>query len=310
MKELTVIYSCDDNYAQHTTISLISLCINNRDCKINVYIINNNISSLNINLICKSLDKYECELHFVDFGKYEKQLELNMPWAISISSYARLFSTEILPDDIDKVLYVDSDTIFCDKITDLFLTDISDYGVAGVLDLGKNISKRKIGLADDDLYINAGVMLINVAFWRKNNVLDVFLDYIKKNNGTVWHHDQGIINAVLRSKIKLLPIKYNVMSPIFMLKYRQLRRIYQIDSIVYSETEVKNVKQCPVILHFTPAFTTRPWERHCKHPRKNEYKKYLNVSAWTESDMPVKHYLRKSAVENLLKVRYFFGNDN
>ena len=45
---LNVVYSTDDNYAQHTGVSIISLLDNNRHfLNIEIYIIDNNISSEN-----------------------------------------------------------------------------------------------------------------------------------------------------------------------------------------------------------------------------------------------------------------------
>ena len=279
---LNVVYSTDDNYAQHTGVSIISLLDNNRHfLNIEIYIIDNNISSENREKLVSIVDKYDRQLTFIDFSEYKNKLKLNMEWSISISSYARLFLSDMLPSHIDKVLYYDCDTIIVDKLDEIWNEDISNYFLAGVKDTVNSNIKIAVGMNKSDDYINAGMLLINLKKWRQDNITDRFLDFIEQNNGKVTHHDQGVINGTLNGCIKILPLKFNVMTVFYTMKREDIIKYYNIDWDFYSEEEINEAINYPVYIHFTPGFVYRPWIKGCKHPKKDIYWKYLRITPWS-----------------------------
>ena len=106
-KIINVVYSSDNNYIPHAAASIVSLVENNKSFeKINIYFIQNCISIENRDRLESLTKRYEqLSIIWLDFSKWIKQLELNMEWNISISAYARLLITEMLKNDINKVLY-------------------------------------------------------------------------------------------------------------------------------------------------------------------------------------------------------------
>lgn len=280
---LNVIYSSDDNYAQHMGVSIVSLLENNKEFKnINIYIIENNISEENKKKLGEVTKRYGRHIEYINFNKYEKRLKLNMDTYISISSYARLFIPEMLPIEIEKVIYIDCDTIINNSLKELWNDDIENYAVAGVKDFAFEKCKEKIGIDSKYSYINAGVMVFNIKKMRESCIQDKFLDFIDTQNGNVYHHDQGVINGVLKDLIKVIPPKYNAMTPIFTMNDKRIMEFYNFSEPLYTEKEYTEARMNPVIIHYTPAFTTRPWFKECRHPKKDLYFKYLNMSPWKD----------------------------
>lgn len=119
---------------------------------------------------------------------------------ISIASYARFFLASVIPESYDRVLYLDYDTIIMDTLVNLWKIDLDGFMVAGVQDTVDKYFLKKIGLTQNDLYVNAGIILINLSLWRSHNLEQKFMDFIKKYDGNVPHHDQGTINAVCNKK--------------------------------------------------------------------------------------------------------------
>ena len=76
----------------------------------------------------------------------ELDKQYNIPKTISISASARLFLSDILDENISKILYVDCDALFMDSLEKLWSIDISQNSVAGVLDHVGIQNKLKIGL--------------------------------------------------------------------------------------------------------------------------------------------------------------------
>ena len=202
---LVVVYSSDNNYAQHTGVSIASLLDNNKHFKaIHIYVIDNEISKDNKDRLINIITEYGREISFIDFNKYKSMLKLNMKWNISISSYARLFISSMLPNNVDKVLYFDCGTVIVSNIDELWNTDMNDYYVAGVADTVSSSTKLAVGIDHHGKYINAGMLLINLKKWRENKIQERFIKFIDKYNGSVTHHDQGVINGVLHKNLKIL----------------------------------------------------------------------------------------------------------
>ena len=53
-------------------------------------------------------------------------------------------------------------------------------------------------------YINAGVLLINLKLWRKDNLSFKLTDAIEKNKENFLLGDQDAINFVCKNKIKIM----------------------------------------------------------------------------------------------------------
>lgn len=141
------------------------------------------------------------------------------------------------------------------------------------------------GLEPNSPYYNAGVMLVNLVFWRKHDIQKQLIDYyIKKGHFSV--DDQGVLNGVLADSTVRLPYKYNAMKPIFTRSYKQFCHANLPIGFTTSE-EFYEAKNNPVIVHFNgPAL--RPWMKWCGHPftgpfRKCLYKHFPNYKLWTSN---------------------------
>ena len=116
--------------------------------------------------------------------------------------------------DIDKILSLDSDTLICRDISELFDTDISDYVVAGVRDMapvnekyhpqGMYVREFAAKYLNNGPYINSGVLLINLRNMEK------YENLLFETKVPLYYPDQDLLNAAFLGRIKLLPLKYNL----------------------------------------------------------------------------------------------------
>lgn len=286
-EKLVIVYSCDDNYARHTGVSVLSVLENNKHFKdIDIYIIDNAISKENKVKINEIIKRYGRSIYYVDFSKYMSELKLKMEWKIAISAYARLFIESILPKNIDKALYFDCDTIVTGPLDELWRVEFQENEfIAGVLDTVSENNIKNLGIESVSSYINSGMLLINLKKWRENEIQKQFIDFIDQYNGKVTHHDQGVINGVLHKNCKVLSPKFNLMTVFCMMKYEDIIEYYGISYDFYSKEEIDKALKTPIYIHFTPGFTTRPWIKGCKHPYKEMYLKYLKYTPWKDSKL-------------------------
>ncbi len=287
MKErLCLAYAADDNYAKYLGKSMLSLFESNKAfANIEVFVLDCGIEDVNKNKLISIAKDYERDINFVSMEKYIASLELNMgARKIAIASYARLFLASVIPESFNKVLYLDCDTIVLEDLRKMWSIDIDKYMLAGVRDTVDKYFLKQIGLTADDYYINAGIMLINLESWRKENLQEKLLAFIKEYDGNVPHHDQGTINAICNKRVLVIASKYNVTSNFYSFSSETIKKLYSMKDY-YSQKDLDEARQKPVILHFTTGLVGRPWEENCSHPMKDEYIKVSNKSPWNKEEL-------------------------
>ncbi|MFH6623472.1 glycosyltransferase family 8 protein [Streptococcus suis] len=146
----------------------------------------------------------------LDRGKVEK-LPMTMHH-ITLETYFRYFLPELL-SDWDKVLYLDSDLLIAGDLTEFWETDLSDAYLAGVseLDIIRHYAayKKSIGFELDELYVNAGVLLMNLEAMRRDNITNLLFAETERLTGQIQFQDQDVINIALKGKIVEVPLRYN-----------------------------------------------------------------------------------------------------
>ena len=282
---MDVVYSASDLYSSLAGISLTSLLENNKkQDEINIIIMDNGISDDNKNKLISTAARYNREIRFVPLAESLSGIEINVQkW--NISTFGRLFEASSLPD-VKKVIHIDCDMIVCDSLEELWEMDMSSSIVAGASDCLSDTYKTNIGLMPEDIYINAGLMVINLERIREKNYEEIFLKYIEKNSGFLTYVDQEVINACVPKSEKIfLPLKYNSYSILHYLSYKQLKRLRNVKHM-FSQAEYRNAVDNPSIIHYTGCFLegTRPWIEGDNHPLKKEFDHYKSISEW--KDMP------------------------
>lgn len=298
----SVSYATDNNYVQHVAASLVSLFQNNR-ASFDVYILCNALLDVHVQNIHSIAEKYHQKIYFISVETMiNSLLESNVAVnKLSISTYSRLFMSKLIPSDVDKILYLDCDTIIVGDITGIWQQDISNFYVAGVIDTMFPYYKKSIYLPNEKMYINAGVLFVNLKKWRESSIDKEFMSFIDKFDGKVPHLDQGVINGVFHDKA-ILDLKYNVQTPVFLInKYRNLLTFFSLTNY-YSERTFVESRKNPVIIHYSAFFADRPWFRFCLHPKRCLYIKCLKETPYYISKLPIN---KNSSIITKMKSLFF-----
>ena len=197
----------------------------------------------------------------------------NVDKRIPRATYFRLFLTELLPDNIHKVLYFDGDMIVRHSLTELWNVDVSAYALAAVPDMREGTINRynRLQYSPSLGYFNAGMLLINLKYWREHQVVDQFLDCMRKHQEQLVYHDQDIMNFVFHNQKLMLPIKYNF-------QHGHLWKEPLFDFRRY-ELQVAEARKDPVIIHYTGG---KPWMSYIKYPNpySSSFFKYQDMTKW------------------------------
>lgn len=277
-----IAYSTDEKYLPHVAVSMLSIIENSDNASLCFHIIYKDLKSIHKETILSFVSSYNnCEVYMYDSKKIDSILEkLHVSSSMPTSAYYRIFLGSILPESISKIIYLDGDTIAKSNINKLWHYLIKPHNIiAGVLDNCKPNAKENIGLSPDSAYINSGVLLIDLSRWRDSKIEDKCISYILKCNGEVYHEDQGVINNVLSDKIEILPPEYNLISSAFEMSVRDMERLNS-KSNYYVQSEINYAIEHPVIIHFTPSFSNRPWQKNCSHPHCVSYRLLREKTPW------------------------------
>lgn len=281
---LNIVIASDCNYLHLVSTCVVSLFETNSDEKLYIHLLSNGVDVADLGALKTIIEGYRGQLSVYPIENLRERLTVDVPSTISVTSYARLFAGSILPENLDKVLYIDCDTMFNGDMRKLFDMDLADNLVGGVLDpLISRTYKKEIKIPMDEPYINAGVLIIPLNQWRSERMEQRFVDYLVANEGKVHHHDQGIINAVCMGRKKILPPQFNVMSNSLCYPWKEL---YKINTPFYNQKEYKKGISCPAIIHFTGAIYGRPWVEGCTHPYANKFLQFKAKTAY--KNMPLK----------------------
>lgn len=143
-------------------ISMISLFENNRDSKdIDVYVFGDNLSEENQKTMDSIAKKYGRKCYHVDMAMTNIPMIL-MSDRYPKSTFSRLFANDLLPENIEKLIYIDCDTIVVGSLEEMFNMDVDGKSFMVIKDYMGKAYKQKICLKEPDSYINVGVMLMNM----------------------------------------------------------------------------------------------------------------------------------------------------
>lgn len=280
--KLDVIYATDENYAMYTGVSLVSLLENNKKIdELNIHILDNAISEESKKKLSGLTDKYGRKIIFHNAKELFNDLskKITMKSTQTITAYACCFMAYLLDETLDKVLYMDGDSLVRGDLSELCAIDMTDIYACGALDIAAPIVREKIGFEQDEPYINSGFLYISLKNIREANLKPQIIRFIEEVIPTSMHNDQDVVNGVYKGHIKVLPLKYNVITPLYEKKFKDIEYFYKLITY-YSEQEVEEAKKNPTFIHFTASFVKRPWVSGCKHPMRHEWEKYKAMTEW------------------------------
>ena len=273
MSQYNILCTPDNNYIPYCGIMLTSLFENNKDLDICVYVMCEHLEEKSIANLKRLSEHYNADINIITVNSATfKECPIRTGDHVSIAAYYRLIVSDILPKHLDKILYLDCDIIVNASIKELYNYNIERYALGAVIDESffEDSKYERLCYEKQYPYINSGVILFNLNYWRNNRVVDKCLDYISKNPDKVKLHDQDTINALLHKEISLLPIKYN-----FQTGFLLTRHIEFYEKMM---SEILQTTKSPMIIHYTGP--NKPWFRDCRHPFRKRFLHYKSISLW------------------------------
>lgn len=264
---MDIVCAADTNYVEHCTVMLTSLFQKNRGESITVHLLSDGMSDAGIASIDKAVSSFGGTFRVYPIDpELLKKCPIKATDHLSLATYNRLLMAEILPREIDKLLYLDCDIVIRGSLRELFDTPLDGYALAAVEEMGctRPDAYERLGFDPKYGYFNAGVLLVNLAYWRQIDSVNLFFDYIAANYDRIVAHDQDVLNALFHAKCLHLDCKWNVEEAFY--HHCVLKRLG-------FNRKLRRALLHPVVLHYT--WKPKPWDPDCRHPFRIAYYRCL-----------------------------------
>lgn len=284
---MNIAYHSSDKFASALGTSIASLLENNKEAdNIDIFIVERDISSKNKEKLNDLVHTYNRSLFFIEMPDINQKENLGLKqikenWLFD--SYCRLFLDHILPEEISRVIYLDSDVLVANNVSELWDYDLQGKCVGAVKEcIGPNYFDL-FGLNDNSVYCNSGVLLIDLNRWREKKCDRLVQQYVQSQNGYVFFMEQSVLNIALQDEIITLPAIFNVKTEMQTLSYHEIE-ILRKPVNWFSEDEFNEAVRCPTIIHMTSFWmiSNRAWYDVTNHPSKQLYLKYKLMTDWKD----------------------------
>lgn len=204
-----IAFCINDKYVPYTTVVIRSIVENNRNNAVDIHIVTDRISDAEVKLLNESIDGFgnaHIHIYIID----DKRISDLKSGVWTRYTWYRVLLPEVLPSDVSRVLYLDADTVVASALDELFDLDMEGKAVAGSPD-PKAFSDEpyeRCGYEREKEYVCAGVLLFNLDYWRRNNLMEKTIEVARRNRERFVFNDQDAINYICRDSKVVLPFRY------------------------------------------------------------------------------------------------------
>jgi lipopolysaccharide biosynthesis glycosyltransferase len=266
-----IILASDEAYGMPLATTLRSITdANQRWWPLEIHILAFSISAATRSKVASSLPKGAARIDWIPV----ESSQFDGLWTqdhISKATYARLLIPSLFPEAAVKVLYLDSDLLVLNDLSELWATDLEGAAVGAILDgLDAQIKAGKLAsmaIPRVKNYFNAGVLLIDLPKWREELISEKAMQYLKQNPTSPFS-DQDALNVACDGVWKKLDPRWNFVD--------------------YSEkADIRRLvpEQRPWIVHF--ATSQKPWNANALSVNSGFYDSFRNRTQFARNHLEI-----------------------
>jgi lipopolysaccharide biosynthesis glycosyltransferase len=211
--------------------------------------------------------------------------------------YLRLLLPSLLPATVEKVIYLDADLAIHGDLGEIWDLDLDGNLALGVQDVGcpfidaeralpdfethaphlwsvRGVENwEELGLDPAAKYFNAGLLVLDLAGWRREGMTDRMLRCLRENHAYAGLADQYALNVCLAGRFGELDLSWNV--PL------AIHRFPSPEASPFDAETVRGAIESPNVVHYTGF--AKPWlrgHRGIYHPWSASFQMYLEELDW------------------------------
>lgn len=305
--ELVVATAADDGYAIPLAVTIRSALDHlDPNRRLRLFVLDGGLSDATKSRLLKSWSDPRLSVEWVR-PNLDRVRDLLTSEHVNAVTYLRLLLPETLPATVARVIYLDADLLVRRDLANLWDEPQAGYAVLAAGDVAAPFldarlalptfercsyhlaahtpiaNYRELGLPPDAPYFNGGVLVVDLAQWRRERLGEQMIECLRQHRRHVQWWDQYALNVVLAGKWRALDPRWNQGAHIYV--YPNWR-----SSPFDRETFVR-LQAEPWIVHFCSP--SKPWHYFCRHPMTRDFRRCLARTEW-QNWRPVRpeNYLR------------------
>lgn len=274
---MNILLASDDNYIYPAIVLIDSVFENNKQEDINIFYMFSYLTESSKRKLKKIVELHSGKITFI---QVDDTMFNDAPVCAHFTkeTYFRFFACVLLPQNMDRVLYLDPDIVVNGDIKNFYSQTFKEddkefsFVVCEEKELSKDESlKKTLNIPSNKRYFNAGVLLINLNLLRQTYDINTIFHYIENYKEKIKYQDQDILNALYWDNVKF-------------------DDYYMYNYMPHSIKNNKNLHNARIIHYAGP---DKPWKFGYKYSGKDIYKKYVKHSGAV-------FWFYKSQVKNLI----------
>ena len=203
MEPMFLLTTLDQNYLPQLQVLLTSLSVNNPGETFALFLLHSTIPDDALAAVQRQCDSYGyafSPIRVDDSLFREAPVTRQYPKEM----YYRLLAPRLLPEHIQRVIYLDPDTLVINPIRPLWETDMKGCMFAaaahtGKTELANNVNRLRLGTDHD--YYNSGVLLMDLRRCREEISPGELFDFVREHRHELFMPDQDLLNAMYGDRI-------------------------------------------------------------------------------------------------------------
>jgi lipopolysaccharide biosynthesis glycosyltransferase len=293
-REIVVVSAADDGYAMPLAVTIRSaLNYLAPDRRLRLYVLDGGLSD---DSKARLLNSWNDSRLTVEWLRPDLELvrDLKISEHVNIVTYLRLLMPWVLPAEVGRAVYLDADMLVRRDLGELWDEPQGDHAVLAVQDVAApwidaavsmpNLERcksylcavtpvanyRELGIAAAAKYFNGGMLVVDLARWRRESYAQQMLDCLREHREHVLWWDQYALNAVLAGQWRALDLRWNQGAHIY--AYPTWRQ-NPFDRDTFAQ-----LRLAPWIVHFCSP--SKPWHYFCRHPFTRDWRRTLRETDW------------------------------
>lgn len=207
---MNILIATNEAYLFYTKLLLHSLFMQQKD-EVDIYLFHRDLSETSVNELQCLCEQYPLKRLFQTRLTPERLSGLKGSEKLPVETYFRIVALDLLPAELERILYLDVDMIVKKPLDELYQADFDGCAVVACEDVYGYVfgatqkNEKRLGLRKCGQYFNAGVMLFNLEWFRTTGFVAHILDYVCENEEKLLWEDQDALNVMLEGKAKFVP---------------------------------------------------------------------------------------------------------
>ena len=181
--------------------------------------------------------------------------------------YYRLAAPLVLPAELDRILYLDVDTVILNSLEPLYTSDFGGTAFMACSHTRKfmdKVNQARLGLEEGVRYLNSGVLMMNLTLLRQIVHLEDIRDYAEQYRRRLILPDQDILTALFGNRALVLDSRI----------YNMTDRLYlRCNATPGEKISLDWVGRNTVVVHYLGR--RKPWQKNYIAPLGGFYREEL-----------------------------------